>query len=104
MNPFEQTFKDDVSRYYRAIRFQVSKEMILHPELKSYIEKFAGVHLKKGLDLQTSYKKELKQIFNDSSKFYVLLYWLLRYNLIPEQPSLRGYTDDEFLKGTKSLI
>lgn len=77
--------------------------MQLLPELKAYIEKFGYAHLKQGQEKQSSYKKELKQIFTEDLNFYSMIYWLIKFRLIPEQPMFSSYTDEEFCKGRTSV-
>lgn len=77
--------------------------MQLIPDLKAYMEKFGYAHLKQGQDKQSSYKKELKQIFADEVNFYSMIYWLIKFRLIPDQPMFTSFTEDEFCKGRRSL-
>lgn len=94
-NSVRDTFMGDVSRYFRAVRFKVSKKLNFNKDLLDEMIANAGEEFRKYKDEQTGYKAELRKMFEDGHNFKSYVELLLEYSLIPHMPERWGYMDPD---------
>lgn len=88
INSFTLTFQD-ISRYIRAIRFEVSKGFTIEPELKKHIEKNgASTIWKMSLKDLWSVIKEIGKILKSDKHFVNGMLTIMKHGFIPGQPAL----------------
>lgn len=88
INSFALTFQD-VSRYVRAIRFEVSKGFTIEPELKQHIEKLGAATIwKMSLKDLWSVIKEIAKLLKSDKHFVEGMLAVMRLGFISGQPTL----------------
>ena len=95
INSFSITFQD-VSRYVRAIRFEVSKGFAIEPELRKHLEKNAAPTIwKMSFKDLWSVIKEIGKLLKNDKHFVNGMIAVLKHGLIPGQPK---QTEDDLQK------
>lgn len=88
INSFSLTFQD-VSRYIRAIRFQISKGFVIEPELLKHIEKNGAATIwKMSLKDLWSVIKEIAKLLKSEKHFVEGMIAIMKHGFISGQPSL----------------
>lgn len=86
INPFPLTFSD-VSRYVRAVRFEVSKGFTMEPSLKEHFDKKA-VKTVWGMSMKDLWSviKEIGKLLKSDKHFVQGMVYISESGLIPGQP------------------